>query len=84
MNDAQPLPDKEVNNGVLVSIRNLSSVLLFVPAIEWLQTSPWLNQQDVNYLDYELYSVFGINVVRGPEKILGGHSEIYLFNSVTG
>lgn len=88
LNDVQPLPGLEASEGVLLSIRNLSSVALFVPAtgkIEWLQTGPWLNQHDVNALGEGRFSVFGNDLVRGPEKIINDqHSEIYIYTPATG
>ncbi len=88
LNDVQPLPDRPAEEGVLLSIRNLSSVAHFVPAtgeIRWLKTGPWLNQHDIDYLGDGRYSVFGNELVRGPEKILGtGHSQIYIYQPETG
>ncbi len=88
LNDAQPLRGKVAADGVLLSIRNLSTVARFTPAtgkIEWLQTGPWLNQHDVSELGDGQYAVFGNNLVRGPEKIIGdGHSEVYRFTPGTG
>jgi hypothetical protein len=82
LNDVQPLAGRPASEGVLLSIRNLSSVALFLPAtgkIAWLKTGPWLNQHDINDLGDGRYSIFGNDVVRGPDEILGGHSEIYFY-----
>jgi len=69
--------------GVVLSIRNLSTVALVVPesgTIEWLQTGPWLNQHDVNDLGDGRFSIFGNDSVRPTGKILeNGYSEIYVF-----
>ena len=88
LNDVQPLAGKAAAEGVLLSIRNLSSVALFVPAtgeISWLRTGPWLNQHDINELGDGRYSIFGNELVRGPEKIIGtGHSQVYVYRPDTG
>ncbi|MEA3299541.1 MAG: arylsulfotransferase family protein [Porticoccaceae bacterium] len=88
LNDVQPLAGKAAADGVLLSIRNLSSVALFIPAtgeIPWLRTGPWLNQHDINELGDGRYSIFGNELVRGPEKIIGtGHSRVYTYRPDTG
>ncbi|MAT49908.1 MAG: aryl sulfotransferase [Porticoccaceae bacterium] len=88
LNDVQPIPGVPAREGVLLSIRNLSSVALLRPAtgeIEWLQTGPWLNQHDINPLEDGGYSIFGNDIVRGPEKILGdGRSQIYVYYPESG
>jgi hypothetical protein len=87
LNDAQPFPGKPESYGLLLSMRNLSSVALFRPQtgkIAWLKTGPWLNQHDINYIGNGEYSIFSNNWVRGIDTILSGHSEIYLFNPSTG
>jgi len=94
INDAQPLRGKTAGDGVLFSMRHLSSVGLFIPktgAIEWLKTGPWLAQHDINDLGDGRYSIFGNNLVRffksemrESDMVLGDHSEIYIFNPATG
>lgn len=88
LNDAQPLVSKTAAAGILLSVRNLSSTALFRPGtgkIEWFHTGPWLNQHDIEDLGNGYYSLFGNDLVRGPEKIIGkGHSEIYIFDPTTG
>src|SRR5690606_33113060 len=82
------LPGRPAEEGVLLSIRNLSSVAHYIPVIDeirWLKTGPWLNQHDINYLGENRYSVFGNELVRGPEKILGAaHSQIYIYDQASG
>lgn len=88
LNDVQPLRGKSVAQGVLLSIRNLSTLALFVPAtgkIQWLKTGPWLNQHDVNELPGGQVSVFGNNHVRGTDKTLKDEfSEVYVFSPASG
>lgn len=88
LNDAQPLLGREAKEGLLLSIRQLSSVALLRPSsgtIDWLQTGPWLNQHDIDDLGDGRFSIFGNELMRGePElfghsDILGEHSEIYIY-----
>lgn len=71
LNDAQPLPGKRASEGLLLSLRHLSTIALFVPArneIEWVKTGPWLLQHDVNVVSDNVLSVFGNNVMRGVDR----------------
>ena len=87
LNDVQPIEGRVASEGLLLSLRNISTVALFVPRtgkFEWLKTGPWLNQHDINDMGGGRYSIFGNNLVRGGKGIMGGHSEIYQFTPSTG
>ena len=73
---------------LLISIRNRSTVFLYRPAtnkIMWLQTGPWLNQHDADFLGAVRIEVFGNNVVRvfGEDRLVDGHNEEYIYNFKT-
>lgn len=88
LNDVQPLRGKAADEGLLLSIRNLSTVALFKPEtgkIEWLKTGPWLNQHDAEDLGNGWVSIFGNQFIRGPEKFYKeDRSEIFLYQPKTG
>lgn len=88
LNDVQPLRGKPADAGLLLSMRNLSTVALFKPEtgkIEWLKTGPWLNQHDAEDLGNGWVSIFGNQFIRGPEKFhKEDRSEIFLFQPKTG
>lgn len=92
LNDVEPIreSDEYVQKGDLVlSIRNLSTVLLYRPAtdeIVWLQTGPWLNQHDVDYQGDGLFTVFGNDSLRGAtaKNFLRGYSTIWQYDQKTG
>jgi hypothetical protein len=70
---------------LLISIRNRSTVFLYRPAtnkILWLQTGPWLDQHDPNFLEADRIEVFGNDVVRvfGEDKLVDYYNEEYIFN----
>ena len=80
------ITDDFVKKGdVLISIRNLSMVMLYRPSedkIIWKSVGPWINQHDSRYLGDGKISVFGNNVVRGLAQrfeFLLGHSDIYIY-----
>lgn len=88
LNDVQPLRGKPADAGLLLSMRNLSTVALFKPEtgkIEWLKTGPWLNQHDAEDLGNGWVSIFGNQFIRGPEKFhKEDRSEIFLYQPKTG
>jgi len=87
LNDIQPaLSDSEHwNKGdLLISCRNLSTVFLYRPdtnKILWLQTGPWYNQHDVDFLDNDKIVVFGNDVIREESAIDPKITERNLFFS---
>lgn len=88
LNDVQPLRGKSAESGLLLSIRNLSTVALFKPEtgkIEWWKTGPWLNQHDASDLGNGWVGIFGNQFIRGPEKFhKDERSEIFLYEPKTG
>lgn len=92
INDVQPIwqSDEYVQSGDLViSIRHLSTVLLFRPAtdeIVWLMTGPWLNQHDVDYQGGGIFTIFGNDSIRGAvsRNRIRGYSTIWQYNQKTG
>ena len=78
---------------LLVSLRNLSSVLLYRPTtnkIIWLKTGPWLNQHDVDFVDSRKIGVFGNDVIRSslnsthrPDFLINGYNDEYIYNFAT-
>lgn len=94
LNDAQPVnynSDDAAIGDILLSIRHLSTVMLFSPIenkIKWLKTGPWLNQHDINQYGPDGYSIFGNDVFRKNDLtgtlINGRNSEMYIFNPTTG
>lgn len=101
LNDAQPIlrTDDFVEAGdIVLSARHLSTVFLYRPSenrIIWLQTGPWMNQHDVDYVGNGRFVVFGNDWVRDsgdspspsvPEEPgwrRTGHSNIYLYDMNT-
>jgi hypothetical protein len=90
LNDIQPaLTTTEYwqKDDLLVSIRNKSTVFLYRPStnkIIWLQTGPWLNQHDVDFIDDHRISIFGNNIIRNKNyDFIDGHNEVYVFNFKT-
>lgn len=93
LNDATPiLRDSGIakKGDIAISLRHLSLVGLYRPntkKLVWSQIGPWLNQHDVRLLNGDRYSVFGNDNVRAPkgkeDKLLSGHSEIYIYDSRT-
>ena len=71
---------------VLISVRNLSLVILYRPnenRIIWKSVGPWINQHDSRYLGNGKISVFGNNIVRGLAQKYEfpiGHSDIYIYD----
>jgi Arylsulfotransferase (ASST) len=92
LNDVEPIwrTDDYVRAGDLVlSIRHLSTVLLYRPAtdaIVWLQTGPWLNQHDVDYLGDGIFTIFGNDSVRGDASrpSLRGYNTIWQYDQKSG
>lgn len=87
LNDIQPAlssgPYWEKGD-LLVSIRNKSTVFLYRPStnkILWLQTGPWLNQHDADFLDDHRISIFGNNIIRNQNyDFIDGHNEVYVYD----
>ena len=90
LNDVQPAhratPYWEQGD-LLLSLRHRSTVFLYRPAtgeIPWLQTGPWLNQHDANFVGDSTVSVFGNDVVRvgkdQKSKLVHGYNDVYLFD----
>jgi hypothetical protein len=91
-NDIQPIfeDNGDARKGdIAVSIRHISSVLLYRPSIGtvlWLKTGPWLNQHDINILDDGRYSIFGNDMYRINEDDglpVGEISNVYLYDPST-
>lgn len=90
LNDIQPaLSTTEYwqKGDLMVSIRNKSTVFLYRPStnkILWLQTGPWLNQHDVNFIGDSRISIFGNNIIRNKNyDFIDGHNEVYIFDFKT-
>ncbi|WP_276359344.1 arylsulfotransferase family protein [Daejeonella sp. H1SJ63] len=87
LNDIQPAlssgPYWEKGD-LLVSIRNKSTVFLYRPStnkILWLQTGPWLNQHDADFIDDHRISIFGNNIIRNASyDFIDGHNEVYVYD----
>jgi len=75
LNDIEEIltTDKFVQAGdLMLSVRNLSSVLLYRPSTEkvvWLQTGPFLNQHDIDYLGQGRFAIFGNDNIRSGELL---------------
>ena len=87
LNDIQPAlktTEHWEKDDLLVSIRNKSTVFLYRPStnkIIWLQTGPWLNQHDVDFIDDHRISIFGNNIIRNKSyDFIDGHNEVYIFD----
>ena len=90
LNDIQPAlktTEHWKKDDLLVSIRNKSTVFLYRPStnkIIWLQTGPWLNQHDVDFIDDHRISIFGNNIIRNKNyDFIDGHNEVYVFDFKT-
>lgn len=90
VNDAQPIleDDEYVHRGdIAISIRHLSTVFLYRPSedrVIWLQTGPWINQHDIDYLGNGKFSIFGNDFVRDRGWIDYGNSNVYTYNMSDG
>lgn len=87
LNDIQPALSSGPywqKGDLLVSIRNKSTVFLYRPStnkILWLQTGPWLNQHDVDFIDDHRISIFGNNIIRNQNyDFIDGHNEVYVYD----
>ncbi|MEM1057657.1 MAG: arylsulfotransferase family protein [Verrucomicrobiota bacterium] len=89
-NDVDPIHenDEYVQKGdLMISCRNISTVFLYRPSedrILWLETGPWLNQHDVDYLGDGVFSIYCNNLIRGVGKREGIHGDIYTYDMKTG
>lgn len=74
LNDVQPVladSDHWKQGDVFISLRNISTVLLFRPStgkILWSNTTAWANQHDVEILNDHTITVFDNNVLRKMSK----------------
>lgn len=90
LNDVEPMrvSDAYVQEGDLAfSPRNISTVFLYRPRedrIIWLQTGPWRNQHDVDYLGDGKFSIFNNNLYRGKEPEPGTYSNVLIYDAATG
>lgn len=92
LNDIEPAHTDSAHwkkGDVLVSIRNRSSVFLYRPStnkILWLQTGPWVNQHDADFVGQSSISVFGNNVLRTPSgnDFITPSNEVYLVDLKKG
>lgn len=92
LNDIQPALTSTpywLRGDLLISIKHKSTVFLYRPStnkIIWLQTGPWLNQHDVDFVDDTRIAVFGNNIVRTntTEQLLNGYNEEYVFDFKAG
>ncbi len=90
LNDAEPMlaTDEFVQEGdIAFSPRNISTVFLYRPSedrIIWLQTGPWRNQHDVDYLGNGKFSIFNNNLYRGKEPKPEDHSHVLIYDAATG
>ena len=91
LNDAEVInkSDEFVRSGdIMLSSKHLSTVFLFRPnenKIVWLQTGPWLNQHDIDYLGEGMFSIFGndtfrYNEIESHDVFLDKNNKIYLYN----
>jgi Arylsulfotransferase (ASST) len=88
LNDIQPALTSTqywLKGDLLISIKHKSTVFLYRPStnkIIWLQTGPWLNQHDVDFIDNTRIGIFGNNIVRTnlAEQLLDGYNEEYVFD----
>ena len=90
LNDIQPALTSTAywkKGDLLVSIRNKSTVFLYRPStnkILWLQTGPWLNQHDADFIDNSRIAIFGNNIIRNKNyDFIDGHNEVYVFDFKT-
>ena len=88
LNDIQPaLKDgKHWKKGdLLISIRHKSAVFLFRPStnrILWLQSGPWLNQHDCNFINDHEIGIFGNDVYRlfSQNILANGYNNQYIYD----
>lgn len=88
LNEVQPALSSTrfwAKGDLLISMRHRSTVFIYRPStskIIWLQTGPWLNQHDPEFLGESKISVFGNDIVRAEEnsEMVNGQNEIYLFD----
>ena len=86
LNDIQPATSSTEfweTGDLLVSLRNRSTVFLYRPRtnkILWLQSGPWLNQHDADFLQGSKISVFGNDTFRYGSRTLlaNGHNDVYV------
>ena len=91
LNDIQPALTSTqywMKGDLLISLKHKSVVFLYRPAtnqIIWLQTGPWINQHDVDFIDDTHIGVFGNNIVRvhSSEKLIDGYNEEYIYDFKT-
>ena len=91
LNDIQPaLTDTEfwLKGDLLVSLHSISTVMLYRPSnnkILWLQTGPWMNQHDMEFVDNQTISIFGNDQIdNGQERVLfNGHNSVYFYDFKT-
>ena len=91
INDIQPaLSDSKYwqKGDLLISMRNRSTLMLYRPSngeIIWMQTGPWLNQHDVNFVDSVSISVFGNDIIRigNGYQLVRKHNNLYVYNFST-
>ena len=96
LNDIQPAhysTEYWEKGDILLSLRELSTVLLYRPAtdeIVWLKTGPWMAQHDADFLGESKIVVFGNDSIRGNPigpPLIRGHSNVYVYdfssNSIT-
>lgn len=91
INDIQPaLTDSKYwkKGDLLISMRNRSTVILYRPSTDkiiWMQTGPWLNQHDVNFVDSTSISVFGNDVIRIDRlyHFVRKYNNVYVYNFTT-
>ncbi|MEM1057658.1 MAG: arylsulfotransferase family protein [Verrucomicrobiota bacterium] len=90
VNDVEPIleSDAYVRRGDLViSCRHLSTVFLYRPSedrILWLQTGPWLNQHDPDYLGDGVFSIFNNNLIRDMPEEEATASNLMYYDMKTG
>lgn len=89
-NDAEPIlaSDDYVQKGdIAISSRNISTVFLYRPSedrILWLQTGPWINQHDVDYLGDGVFSIFDNRYIRDKAPAPDAHNSIVYYDMKTG
>jgi hypothetical protein len=75
LNDIQPALDSTAfwhKDDLLVSLRNLSAVMLYRPKnnkVIWMKSGPWYNQHDADFVDHNKILIFGNDVIR-EESVL--------------
>ena len=92
LNDVQPaLADGPYwkKGDVFVSLRNLSTIMLYRPAtdeIVWMKRGPWTSQHDVDILDDHRIAVYDNAVEeRAPDALyFAGSSQVMVYDFATG